>query len=109
MKVALLAFLQHPEAVEKYKDRKVIIYSGYRCAYWSKKQDTYTTKKSEALILTLSQALISSSHCSPENKIEFHFIDILGENHLIQDIKEGELEDFYNNPYVKFDKYNNAK
>lgn len=56
-------------------DKKCRIYSKQWEAYWKANASGYTTDINEAGIYTLASALDNSSHCGPEKKIEYRFID----------------------------------
>ena len=95
------------KAIEKYKDRLVIVFHGVYNKFLTKTQEgahnSWSTK-TNAEQITFKQALKRTKHYKKESLIEYHFISSIGEE--VPNIKDFEQEEVYNCPSVEFNEYN---
>lgn len=97
--------LKHPlsnkTAIEKYKDRKVIIYHGLNNLWFG--YNGLVSQQKEAEIITFKNALKRTKSYKIASNIQYHFIDELGQRK--SDIKDFDKEEIYMFPDIRWDEY----
>lgn len=64
-------FLCWPTLLQKWKNKKVLIWSGQWQLYWRSNKCGYTCSPFEAGIYDFDEAFFATKHCGPEKRIEF--------------------------------------
>lgn len=97
MNLSLKSLREHPEAVEKYKNRFVKVLNT-KLNLWYVGLVPYSPIKIAATQYTLFAALVMCTYCTD---IEFYFVDEFGYDTL--KISDFDAEDVHNCPSIKFD------
>jgi hypothetical protein len=95
--------LSNKSAIDKYKDREVYVYHKQFGLWLTNNPSSWWQIKDNRKSINFKQALKLTKHYKPESKIEYHFIDDIGEEKL--KITDFDQESIINCTSISFDKY----